>query len=176
MSPILKRDVAETVRQARRFAAATGLVNYNDYGEYELDPVRESKKETAAARRESGDWADVNPDSGGRAGSSAAASARNTTNTSNRGGSPSYFDIDRGDRDRDEDPLLDRGGSSDAASVTTTMSAMEGKWSDARRLLFSVSCCFIVPACVEVARTSSTANKISTSSWIPAVCMHTEPF
>ncbi|GMK53856.1 hypothetical protein CspeluHIS016_0104420 [Cutaneotrichosporon spelunceum] len=36
MSPILKRDVAETVRQARRLAAAAGLSNYNEH-EYELN-------------------------------------------------------------------------------------------------------------------------------------------
>lgn len=36
MSPILKREVAETVRQARRLAAAAGFADYDEY-EYELD-------------------------------------------------------------------------------------------------------------------------------------------
>ncbi|BEI84038.1 hypothetical protein CcaverHIS002_0406420 [Cutaneotrichosporon cavernicola] len=38
MSPILKRDVAETVRQARRLAAAAGLKDYDEHEhEYELN-------------------------------------------------------------------------------------------------------------------------------------------
>lgn len=58
MSPILKRDVAETVRQARRLAAAAGLREYDEYGEYELDPVGVSRAQSQAKSntRPSNDW------------------------------------------------------------------------------------------------------------------------
>ena len=54
MSPILKRDVAETVRQARRLAAAAGLRDYDEYAEYELDPVGVSRVERERRERERG--------------------------------------------------------------------------------------------------------------------------
>ncbi|BEJ14949.1 hypothetical protein CspHIS471_0407160 [Cutaneotrichosporon sp. HIS471] len=42
MSPILKRDLAETVRQARRLAAAAGLKDYDEH-EYELNRASTSR-------------------------------------------------------------------------------------------------------------------------------------
>lgn len=126
MSPILKRDVAETVRQARRFASAAGLANYDAYGEYELDPVSVSKKAKAAkAARGAGTWDDVEGASG---------SGRVSPSTALRD-TPSFDD----QRDRADDPLLHDDAASDTSNLTT-MSVIEGKWSATKGLLLSVSC------------------------------------
>lgn len=130
MSPILKRDVAETVRQARRLAAAAGLRDYDEYGEYELDPVGVSKVAAANTR------------SGGAVASGSAEWDRDRERTDHeRGrevteGRSTSLDLDHGES-YDNAPLLR--AHDDSESVTTTMSAIEGKWGDLKGLLFSVS-------------------------------------
>lgn len=129
MSPILKRDVAEQVRQARRLAAAAGITDYEDY-EYELDAVGNSRPRSSIETKSEYSF---------------SASDRNTqTFASSSARRPSSFDSQRAPSNATQQPLLASGRDSvDSASSVdtqlTTMSAKEGKLQDLKGLLFSVS-------------------------------------
>lgn len=132
MSPILKRDVAEQVRQARRLAAAAGITDYDDY-EYELDSVGKSRNRSSIeARSENGvhvafDWTtqpNIASESSQRPRSFSPPTPPSTNNA--------------------HQPLLASGrhsmeSLSSVGTNLTTMSAKEGKWADLKGLLFSVS-------------------------------------
>lgn len=133
MSPILKRDVAEQVRQARRLAAAAGIADYEDY-EYELDAVGNSRPRSSIETKSEFSFN--------------AASDRNTQSAfaSSSSRRPTSLDSQRAPLPPDnvQQPLLAsaRDSVDSASSIDTqltTMSAKEGKLQDLKGLLFSVS-------------------------------------
>lgn len=125
MSPILKRDISETVKQARRLAAAAGLGAYDDdSGEYELARVAGGSGSSQAPkppppRRAGGSSREQDPD-----GAHQALLRRSS---------------DSADDDRPRADVRSPSLADDTASDYTTMSAIESKWSDLRGMLLSVS-------------------------------------
>lgn len=147
MSPILKREVAETVRQARRLAAAAGLREYDEH-EYELDHTGVSRyAEVEQARLKEKE---------------AERAARiEVQNQSAQDRNPSPRDsLDLSVEDIE--PLLDSQFNS-----PTAPSSLESKLHDFRGLLFSVSVGGVGLASGESASNvlAGTPARASTATW-----------
>lgn len=132
MSPILKRDVAEQVRQARRLAAAAGITDYDDY-EYELDSVGNSRPRSSVDARS--EFSTNAPSDRNTQTAFASSSARRPANPETQRTPPPASSA--------EEPLLSPGRSSidsvlSVDSQLTTMSVKAGKLADLKGLLFSV--------------------------------------